>query len=219
MACNNQLIGGNNNPFSATTYGAVSGAVPMNTGFNAPLDKSCPSSQYKFVCQCDQTFVVTNNPNFDCANPNSSFNPNLDCQSDGIYDLQKGSSDGNVNSCCGCVGGTSCPDCTSSYYQGGYSGGAYIPPYNECSPSCPSNFITTQVSPIGKTNNPLMPTILKGTGGGESQDAVTTANDLGTEIVSENTKKPLFVPFKDKKINPLVLIGGVLLLLVIFRQK
>ena len=64
-----------------------------------------------------------------------------------------------------------------------------------------------------------MPTILKGTGGGESQDAVTTANDLGTEIVSENTKKPLFVPFKDKKINPLVLIGGVLLLLVIFRQK
>ena len=108
MPCTNtQLIGGSNNPFSATTYGSYSGGAVMNEGFNAPVDNmgGCPQSQYKFICQCTDKYYLTNNQNFDCAKPNQSYDPVGwgDCASDGIYDTQKGTSDGNVNGCCGSI--------------------------------------------------------------------------------------------------------------------
>lgn len=216
MACNNQLIGGNNNPFSVTTYGAVSGAVPMNSGFNAPVDQmgGCPSSQYKFVCQCDQTFILTNNSAFDCANPNQSYNPLTDCESDGIYDLQKGSSDNMINGCSGSsVGGVAFGgvNCVSTYYQNGYVAGTFHPPTNECN-GCVSPNIED------KGSNPLMPTILK-------SDTDTTANTgVRDNIIADSSgRDPQIIdnriPAPKKQRNTLVIIGAVVLLLLILSRK
>ena len=168
MACNNALIGGSNNPFSATTYGTYSGGAMMNEGFNAPVDQmgGCSHTQYKFVCQCTDRFTLTNNPNFDCSNPNSSYDPTGwgDCMSDGIYDLQKGTSDTNVNGCCGTINmtGSGC-NCGNTYYQNGFVAGQFHPPTNECDPSCPVNIHSTQTSPFyqGGKQNTSPPPIIK----------------------------------------------------------
>ena len=168
MACNNQLIGGSNNPFSATTYGTYSGQAYMNEGFQAPVDQmgGCPSPQYKFVCQCTDRYTLTNNPNFDCSNPNGSYDPVGwgDCMSDGIYDLQKGTTDGNVNGCCGTINMTGdCTNCSNTYYQNGFIAGQFHPPTNECGADCPVNIFSTQTSPFyqGGKQNTSTPPIIK----------------------------------------------------------
>ena len=149
MTCNNSLWGGYVNPF---VNPSVAQSTPMNDGWNAPADRTCPHSQYKFVCQCSDYYYLTNNENFNCSNPLSSYDRTGwgDCQIEGgHYNINAGITDPYINGCNN--GNRTCP---STYYQG--IAGSGDDGYNSCGMGCTpkgsGGVITGASSNVGGTN-------------------------------------------------------------------